>query len=826
MVALYKQTDLLGNIQEKQKSSLVDEFSKARAAILKLINDARVFSIRKRNPEYDDIKLVNFNISRNTSRVSPIAQVDPDSRLLKLPTILKRRTHLSNRGARRTGVTVEVVGGQTGQLGKQFPPIRSVDSKPETFWADTVYSDVPVQTIYNRWGPNQNGEITEFINGPYAVLKLSFSSAEVINQIKILPFSNHPIKVIEASYRPNSSSKVRYQVPNFRVEESLDWIEYNFDTVFATDIEIVLAQENFRTIVVKVPKSVLYATDFLIKLQEERAAELAEIPNLNNVALGGNHELYTQAVEDLAAVMSSKELEKNAITEIDLVGKTVLSIGESLSVFNPSLSSLVHEVSNYTESLPKEAKDDIQTFNKYEYIIGAREVETNYIVYSPVAYYESEKFEPASTVANVELEVDERHPVFKSQYGDFTKTSTEWEIELAEDRKVPIFPANFEEDGLLKVVGERLQVNQFIAVGYSRFKSFLSYVLVRENDKILAAGTEYSVTWNADYNGRLQIMINPASFDFNKIYTIDYYADPSAKSIDVLSLFSDKSLAQPDVFQGTTANNQVKLSSFPFVNYAIVNSEDFVYSDSYNGYQYIPPTGAYTTGIINIKPTWVKSDGSVIDTITGSVTGLALEGYGTNWNTLSATYLDDPYRYYLKITNAPGAIFEINSLVNSGTLLFTEVPKLYTGLIGNEIPGSNFSGNFNGVPPSGMIQVPYSIEVVYQAGDQIFGFDNIVYEPINVTVGGIKARNITSYQDLEQPAFNVANSSDGEYEYIHDGRSLYFNRNINGAEIQVDYRWMTKYAKVNCVLRANKLVSPTVSPVVNEYRLLLNTTIL
>jgi hypothetical protein len=129
-------------------------------------------------------------------------------------------------------------------------------------------------------------------------------------------------------------------------------------------------------------------------------------------------------------------------------------------------------------------------------------------------------------------------------------------------------------------------------------------------------------------------------------------------------------------------------------------------------------------------------------------------------------------------------------------------------------------------PLTGILTVPYSLEVVYKAGDQIFGFDNILYKPLTVLIGGTEAKNVTDYINLEQPAFTISDAEDGQHEYIHDGKTLYFNQAINNTEVTVDYRWMTQYVKVDGILRANKAVSPTVTPQVNEYRLFLNTTIL
>lgn len=834
---IYQEMANVGAIQSSHVAATESDFAKARAAILKLINDARVFSIRSKFPEFDDIKVIDFNISNNASKRSPIAQVDPESRLLKLPHLGKRRNHLRRRSLRTTQVFSEVLAeGQVGHLGKQFQPERAADSRPDTFWAEVVYTDAQFQVDYNRWSPNEKGEHTDTILGPVVKLTLEFSNAEAINQVRILPFSNFPVKVLEITYRPSQSSLLRRSIDGFEKEESLDWVEFNFETIFATDIQIVLAQDSYREFIVHVPKHVLYATDFMIRLFETRGQEFAtNFPLLDDIKAGGNSEIYDQALGDLASVIGEKELDKLPTTEIDLAGKTILSVGESLAAFNPSLKPLLEEVSAFTEAVPKAAEDEIQTFNKYEYVVGAREVECNYITYSPIGFYESPKMQPASTISNVEIEVDERHPVFESQYGTYRRTSTEWSIEFAEDREVAIYPRNFAEGALYPVVGEFLDIDPVSFMGLSRFPSQVAFAVVRENDKLLSAGMDYELLWNDSFDGKLQITVDKNSFNKKKVYTVDYYAKPSAASIDVLSKFNDKPLPAPETFDKTGPDNEINLTNFPFVNYSIVNSTDFTFSEDGNFFEYKAPSGAYSTGEVIIHPTWIDESGVVVAQLTGilAVTGQTTGGtdpaFAVTWNTLDTTYLTDPYRYYLKLANVPGAIYEVSTLDSASGLTLAETPVLFTGLVGNEIASGDFSGNITGDivgEAIGTITVPYSLEIVYKAGDQIFGFDNVLYEPISVLVGGVKARNTTNYQTLEQPAFTIAATEDSDFEFIHDGNQLFFNQSVSDAEILVDYRWMTKYAKVNCTLRTNKVVSPTITPQVDEYRLLMNTTVL
>lgn len=819
---LYKQTDLLSNLSVSQKDTLVDEYSKAKAAILKLINDARVFSIRNNNPEYDDIKLVNFNITNNNSKIKPTASVDPDSRLLKLPTVYTQRAHLVNRGVRTTDVTAEIIGGKTTYLSKQFPPSLAVDARPETFWAELVYADTPIVHEYNRYSPDQDGKSANTVYGPIVRLNLSFSGAEPINQIRILPFSNSPVKVLEITYKYSPTSSIRQAIPNFEIEESLDWIEYNFETVFTTDIEIVLAQESYIHSVLKIPKSILYATDIILRLNDYNNRLISENPSVEDFKSDGLDSIYSEAVKDLAAVLSQKDLDLSGINNGDFAGKIILSISEIMTKLGIDNSTIVEELSSLTkESL--EAKSEIETINRFEYTIGAREIECNYNIYSPIGYYESPKFESQSTISNIKLEVDERHPTFQSVFGSFVKTSTEWEVEFGSDRKIPIYPSNKINGNYLKVEGELLQFDNSSFEALTRFKSFLLYALVRENDKILASNQDYQISWSASNNGRLAVIINKQIFDINKLYTIDYYADPSAASIDVLNTFNDKGLTAPEVFKNTSTNNSIKLANMPYVNFSIINSDNFNYELSLGGYRYNAPFSGYASGTVRVYPNWVDDNNVILTGLSGSYT---VSGINTDFTTLSGTYLTDPYRYYIELNKIPELRYEVSALNGSGDITLNSIPTMWTGMIGREISSGYFSGDFTGSPPSGFVEVPYTINVVQKFGDTVYGFENVLYEPVSISIGGKKAINITAYQDLEQPAFNVANNTDADYQFIHDGKIIYFNQPITNSEIKANYRWLTEYVKVNCVLRSNKIISPTVTPQVNEYRLLLNTTIL
>jgi len=513
-------------------------------------------------------------------------------------------------------------------------------------------------------------------------------------------------------------------------------------------------------------------------------------------------------------------------------------MGETLAGFSPDVSSLLHDLSTYTDLLPKEISSKIESISKFEYVLGAKEIQANYVLYAPKALYESAEFETHAIVATATMEVDEFHPLVQSTNGSRPRSSTEWELEFSPDRKVPIYPVNHVSEGLLPVVNEFLDIDPSNRIGLSRFPSHLNYAVIRENEEILVAGIDYNITWTIEFGGRLQIDIYEHAFDLNAVYTIDYFALPSSVEVDVLTTYHARRIPSPDTFsEGTDSNDKVTTTYYPFVNYGIVNSTAFSIDDETNEFIYTEPTGAYTVGKIHVQPTWIATSGEIIPDylISGNniiylVDG-GLLGSG-NFSILDVTYSVDPYRYYLTLENY-SIPFEVTSIDGDQQLSIAQVPLLRTGVIGDSIDATGFFGNmltdiwpmYTGVL-TGYLEIPYSLQVIYKDGDELFGFDNLSYEPITCHVGGTKAKNITDYVNLEQPAFTVSESQDDELEFIHDGKFIYFNQGIPDTEILVDYKKLTDYIKVNCTLRSNKIVNPSVSPQINEYRLLLNTTIL
>ena len=93
------------------------------------------------------------------------------------------------------------------------------------------------------------------------------------------------------------------------------------------------------------------------------------------------------------------------------------------------------------------------------------------------------------------------------------------------------------------------------------------------------------------------------------------------------------------------------------------------------------------------------------------------------------------------------------------------------------------------------------------------------YEPILVYVNGVKAYNITDYVAHQHPAFRDDPDNANVFQYIHMGRDIYLSRPLSMAKIEVSYRWLAQYIRVNATLRAHEFIVNSRTPVISSIRL-------
>jgi hypothetical protein len=94
-----------------------------------------------------------------------------------------------------------------------------------------------------------------------------------------------------------------------------------------------------------------------------------------------------------------------------------------------------------------------------------------------------------------------------------------------------------------------------------------------------------------------------------------------------------------------------------------------------------------------------------------------------------------------------------------------------------------------------------------------------LYRPISCHVNGVLAVNITDYRKREHPGFRADPEDSPVLQYLHAGRKIYLSRPVTGVTIEVTYRWMVQYIRLNATLRGHGAVVNSYTPVLSNYRL-------
>lgn len=838
--ALYLNIDSISKQGSAQGITLNSEYEKSKAAIHKLLNDVSVFSLRKKYPEFNDVKVIDFNVSSNQTKRSPSAEISSKTRLLQLKPITFTRAHLTDRGTRHTKVyTKTYARGIKGALAKTFTPDLMVDQRPETFWGTLVMSDMPISQEFDI--ATSNSSSTRIgVDGPVTEIYLQFSHIELVNTVRLLPFSEFPLQIIDVAYRSSPSSQIFTQIQDFYPSSTLDWEELNFESVYAHEIKITVAQSNYKKVSYHLPKHLTINTDLFQQIFNKRTTDAIDnglVPDsdalLSVLSSISSYAAASQLLQDILVASGADSIQ---YPETKFYDDAVKVINEVYSTLDPSITSkLINPGDLYTEQ-----QTELIEINKYEYILGMREVEVGYTLYSPTAYYESAKYSSQATISEIAIEVDERHTEFETPWeSDYRKTSVEWEIDLGDGRRIPIHPRNIvdEIDSIPSVKDERIYFEQSQNFALTRLGGYYSEVYRLKKDGNLVPSTEYSVTKITGSTPRLKIQLT-GSWNDNSIYTVDYAVDPDSYNVQVLDKFNSVPIPSPEVFNSLGSDNELSLSKYPFINYEVVNLTGYFSKDGQdNSWVFYPPQRDVSSGQLRITPTIFDDVGNMLQT--GSLTGFTISGlWGEHSGEaplllagnagLSSSYFGSingvSFGYYTKVQDSYNLAEVSQFLTSTGFLLANPFEATLDQLQRWDAysTGVVFVGTLTGSNISGYLQVDYKLGIGVKTDDQVFALSENRYTPILVKVGGVVAKNITDYETLQHPSFSMSNSRDNEYQYIHAGRKLYFNQPIKGQEIRVEYNWVTDYVSLLGTLRCNKMFNPDVTPKINNVRILIN----
>lgn len=744
----------------------MEALSGSRDALRKVLNDLRVFLFLKNNPEFDDVKLVDFGSGQTGRNMvsGPIgAQIDPETSVLRLRERTRQQIE-SRRGALTPAVTSEVLSAGIPFASKSFKPENAIDPRRDTFWAEVVLAERPVRTQYD--GTDYDGTIVQ--------LTIDLARTEFVNEIAIQPFSEFPMRVLDIEVSTDNGTTWT-TVTGFQVSDfTTDWIEQRFDRVEANAFRVTVHQPSFTERVFLLPRD--QVSHALIWDQVIQAHFEAHV-NTDNVP--GSLIGLTEQDEDAIPYVNSLESMDNALAATPRLGESDLdefirqmrASTAFLATIDPESQDVVFEALTGEQVEEAQVSQEFLELRKVEYVVGAFNVRIADVGFEPVSIYQSPRFRSVSDPQELSLEVDETVTEVDDPESSSTVqvTSTEYNLNLAKDRRVPIVPIG------------TTRVTEFVFVDERTRKGTTRFTPAGTPNATLRASVASVPAGSFSLTGKT-LSVDAGYFQRSHRYVLSYDIAAGQDTVDPQTLFDSKPVRTPEIFTGTEVDGSIQLRNIPFVAMEIINgaegpNPDWVRVD--------PEDAKY---VLRADKAPLVIDGVSYGSATGALTG-AVSATATSFSVSGGA----------SFPAAGGTIEVENSSGRREKMTYT----------------SFSSGTFSGVTRA----VQGTPNLSFASSDTVRLASALVYQPILVTVDGIKARNVTDYLSGENPAFVAPDPRRREYSFIQAGRSIFFNDQIINKRIEVQYNTLVEYLQLQATLRCNTPVVHPVTPVISEYKI-------
>lgn len=819
---LYSQLGVVSSDRSRIQAVTADGFIKTRAAINTIIAQLKLFRFLRNNPQYQDGKFVDFNTAQNESKLNPKAVVDVKTKVLKLPVSRQNRFSQGRFNLDKTVTSVEHIGGGiTSTDNNELSTDNAIDTNPENFWAEIVLTDgIPSHKILlshysstRSLGSGRQEGRTFYSNGIVFDFRLKFHRTIRSNNLRLLPIADYPLRVLDISFKTSDLSKEWITIPGFdpaNYEETLDWIEWNGPQTHMSEVRLLLEQQNYTTNIYQIPTDLLANNQLWTQIVDKTFNEV-----IHNVALD-------EVLADKIAADPSSLNVINEFRDLDSSINSTSLIGEGVKIYDVVDRIQALTTSQLTRIDPKEGAEFVNSVDgvrlqstapltetkRLQFMGGIRVLEVNDFIYDPFAVYESQRFETDANILEVSIVSNENNQLSTDAIGPgkFKKTSVEYEIEVGENVRIPIANAKDISNSSVEIKDELLIVNRQTYKGITRFfvnsSTFSSPAIkVRKNGNRLSpfalnsgAGgnetqTNYTATYvNVDGDSYIEVEFNRSLFDPRATYTVSYYAHTDAAIVNINDRFNSIKVVEPEEYTTTDRDNKVTLNYYPYIEYQIINDET-LWRRSDQKWEFIPAENNYSIGTISLTTGDLKTINGTETEWTGSSVLNMVTGSDLGISGASIKIVGDVNSY------------TIASVTNSSTLVLDEDINL------NFLP--------SGTPPTGL---SYTIGKTKVIDGITYGLGNTSYEPLSIFVNDVKAINRTNYETLEHQAFVPQSQNTNLYEFIQVGKNIYFNTTIN-AKIEVDYRYLTEYLKLNALLRSHKVVNPSETPTIENYTL-------
>jgi hypothetical protein len=582
--ALFKQDNAINKTTKIHNSLNQSVLADVESSLSKVSNDITVYKMIKDNKQgITDVKFNTFYKNDNTSLDENFsAEVDTEINCVKLPKGIDHQS-TSIGGLSMANIDVYHYGG--GILGtiedESHRKEKAIDGSKETFWGEVVLTDEPIRQTYS--GSTYFGAVCEVV--------ITLFRTDIINHIRLNPFSNYPLSIVSISYSDTESGA--WVDLGVDPQESTLPMEFNFTSVSAKKIKIVMNQKNPSINTYKIPRNVINNAqmwqqivnrEYSISTETDEPIQASQDmidyvtgwqayvdasndfqKQLNKI---GNPENYTStgSISESIFDATTNEIVKSGTSEsvsplkLDLYGKKPLSVNELIEV------------------------------RKYEYVYGAYNIDISRIWYLEKGEYVSPRYSSNGNISDVYIDVNEIVP---------SGTTIEYQVSTRQGEWLNILPSA----GYISK--ERVDLDTVSQIGTLRFACSGSIMagLYRNDIPIPNDGYSFDV-------GKSEIVVGSGWYTSSSAFTASYKPAgtydlvPSGVSV---SFLSDPEQTAQETFTGTTSRQyKISLQHYPYVNYSIIND---------------------TSDAGDSDPSFSNEDGRWQNIKTGTVSGVSPSGY-------------------------------------------------------------------------------------------------------------------------------------------------------------------------------------------------------
>jgi len=593
---LYAQARAADGTISSNSISLQSDLDPLLQSLKRTVESTAIHRLRKLNTNWDDMRVIAFHSAENRSVARLKASVDPT--LGVVHSGLVRRDRLQDRrGPSGARITVESLSdGITTGSRNEFGPKNAIDTSPQSFWAEVIMADEPIQTTYDS---------TTYDGVIYRVT-VDLGRLASVNRVHILPFAEFPVQILDVQIRQGSSWTT---VSEAASEASLGIHAFLFSSKEADAIRFHMLQPSYKPIRLLIPEQAIHdqwlwemALDETIRInfgdQEDGDAQ-HQAQDIDSRLKG-----YFSVLDRLSLNLQEVSLGTSPDFAQENLNRVIAA---SMEAVNIPVDDLIFRRLRGDSPLPTREPKLVEV-RKVQYVLGAFDIQILADEYLPISYYATPRLSLGGALLEAAISPDEDHVNIADGALQKRLSAIEYDVEISPGRSRPLLP---KDTGIVQ--DEVVYVDPETRVGFVRFYTADLSPTVRANGVRLSTA-DFSFDPG---NRKLQIL---RFIRRGEDITITYIPSANQDVLDVKATF-DSLPAEPEIFFGTDSEGVITLAFDPYIEYDIINDKA--------SWHYYVETGRW---LFRPRQTQVSIDGRVFglvqsalsSSITSTATSLAL----------------------------------------------------------------------------------------------------------------------------------------------------------------------------------------------------------